>query len=226
LEMTNWSKLVDNLIKQDKLRSPRVIQAMRAVSRTKFLPPNLKPYAASDMPLQIGFGQTVSAPHMVCIMNEALQLQVGNKILEVGAGSGWHAATLAEIVAPSESPRSEWGHVYTVEVVQALAEAAKKNIMNTGFSDRVTIITGDGSKGYAEKAPFDRILVDAATPNVPKPLVEQLKDGGILLVPVGSHAALFQTLKKVTKLSDGKAKEENLGGVAFVPLVGEYGFSK
>jgi protein-L-isoaspartate(D-aspartate) O-methyltransferase len=159
-------------------------------------------------------------------MNEALQLQVGNKILEVGAGSGWHAATLAEIVAPNESPRSEWGHVYTVEVVQALAVAAKKNIMNTGFSDRVTIIRGDGSKGYAEKAPFDRILVAAATPNVPKPLVEQLKDGGILLVPVGSHAALFQTLKKVTKLSDGKAKEENLGGVAFVPLVGEYGFSK
>jgi protein-L-isoaspartate(D-aspartate) O-methyltransferase len=224
--MTNWSRLVDNLIKQDKLRSPRVIQAMRAVSRTKFLPPNLKPYAASDMPLQIGFGQTVSAPHMVCIMNEALQLQVGNKILEVGAGSGWHAATLAEIVAPSESPRSEWGHVYTVEIVQSLAEAAKKNIMNTGFSDRVTIITGDGSKGYAEKAPFDRILVAAATPNVPKPLVEQLKNGGILLVPVGSHAALFQTLKKVTKLADGKAKEENLGGVAFVPLVGEYGFSR
>ena len=226
MEMTNWSRLVDNLIKQDKLRSPRVIQAMRAVSRTKFLPPNLKPYAASDMPLQIGFGQTVSAPHMVCIMNEALQLQVGNKILEVGAGSGWHAATLAEIVAPSESPRSEWGHVYTVEIVQSLAEAAKKNIMNTGFSDRVTIITGDGSKGYAEKAPFDRILVAAATPNVPKPLVEQLKNGGILLVPVGSHAALFQTLKKVTKLADGKAKEENLGGVAFVPLVGEYGFSR
>jgi len=224
--MTDWSKLVNNLIKQDKLRSPRVIQAMRAVSRTKFLPPNLKPYAASDMPLQIGYGQTVSAPHMVCLMNEALQLQIGNKILEVGAGSGWHAATLAEIVAPNESPRSEWGHVYTVEVVQALAEAARKNIMNTGYSDRVTIITGDGSKGYAEKAPFDRILVAAATPKVPKPLVEQLKDGGILLVPVGSAAALFQTLKKVTKLADGKAKEENLGGVAFVPLVGEYGFSK
>jgi protein-L-isoaspartate(D-aspartate) O-methyltransferase len=226
LEMTDWSKLVDNLIKQDRLRSPRVIQAMRAVSRTKFLPPNLKPYAASDMPLQIGYGQTVSAPHMVCIMNEALQLQVGNKILEVGAGSGWHAATLAEIVAPNESPRSEWGHVYTIEVVQALAEAARKNIMNTGYSDRVTIITGDGSRGYAEKAPFDRILVAAATPDVPKPLVEQLKDGGILLVPVGSHAALFQTLKKVTKLADGKAKEENMGGVAFVPLVGEYGFSR
>jgi protein-L-isoaspartate(D-aspartate) O-methyltransferase len=226
LEMTDWSKLVDNLIKQDKLRSPRVIKAMRAVSRIKFLPPNLKPYAASDMPLQIGYGQTVSAPHMVCIMNEALQLQVGNKILEVGAGSGWHAATLAEIVAPNESPRSEWGHVYTIEVVQALAEAARKNIMNTGYSDRVTIITGDGSRGYAEKAPFDRILVAAATPDVPKPLVEQLKDGGILLVPVGSHAALFQTLKKVTKLADGKAKEENMGGVAFVPLVGEYGFSR
>jgi protein-L-isoaspartate(D-aspartate) O-methyltransferase len=133
---------------------------------------------------------------------------------------------LAEVVAPKEAPRSEWGHVYTVEVKQVLAETARKNIMNAGYGDRITIITGDGSKGYAEKAPFDRMLVAAAAPNVPKPLVEQLKDGGILLIPVGSAAASFQTLKKVTKQAEGKVKEENLGGVAFVPLVGEHGFSR
>ena len=226
LEITDWSKLVDNLVKQGKLHSPQVIQAMRCVPRNKFLSPDVKAYAASDMPLQIGYGQTVSAPHMVAIMNEALQLQLGNKVLEVGAGCGWHAATMAEVIAPNMSPRSEWGHVYTVEVKQGLAEAARKNIMNAGYNDRVTIVTGDGSKGFAEKAPFDRILVNAAVPNVPKTLIEQLKDGGILLVPVGCATALMQTLKKVTNLSGGRVKEENLGGVAFAPLLVEHDFSK
>ena len=114
------------------------------------------------------------------------------------------------------------GHVYTVEIVQGLAETARKNIMNAGYGDCVTIIRGDGSKGYPEKAPFDRILVTSAAPDVPKPLVEQLKLGGILLIPVGSYN-MFQTLWKLTKEADGKLKEENLGGVAFVPLTGEYG---
>jgi protein-L-isoaspartate(D-aspartate) O-methyltransferase len=223
VELVDWTKLVDNLVKQGKLRSPKIIKALRSVPRTKFLPADSRAYAASDMPLQIGFGQTISAPHIVAIMNEALQLDVGQKILEVGAGSGWHAAVLAEIVAPAGAPRSEWGHVYTVEVVQGLADAARKNIMDTRCGDRVTIITGDGSKGYAEKAPFDRVLVTAAAPRVPKPLVDQLKSGGVLLVPVGD-ASLFQTLKKVSKSADGKIKEENLLSVAFVPLVGEYGF--
>ena len=159
---------------------------------------------------------------MVSIINEALQLEVGQKILEVGAGSGWHSATIAEIIAPHGAPRSEWGCVFTVEIVQALAENARKNIMNAGYGDRVKIISGDGSKGYAEKAPYDRIAVTAAAPNVPPPLVEQLKPEGIMLIPVGS-ASLFQNLLKLTKLADGKIKQENLGGVAFVPLTGEYG---
>ena len=94
--------------------------------------------------------------------------------------------------------------------------------MNVGFGDRVTIIMGDGSKGYAEKAPYDRVLVTAAAPDVPKPLMDQLKLGGIMLIPVGS-VSMFQTLWKITKAADGKTKEENLGGVAFVPLTGEYG---
>jgi protein-L-isoaspartate(D-aspartate) O-methyltransferase len=222
LEKASWEKLIENLIKQDILRTPKVIQAMRAVPRTKFLPLDMVDYASVDTPLPIGAGQTISAPHMVSIMNEALQLEVGNKVLEVGAGSGWHAATTAEIVAPKEAPRSEWGHVYTVEIVQALAENARRNILNAGYGDRVTILNADGSKGFPEKAPYDRIVVTAAAPKVPKPLVDQLKVNGKLLVPVGS-ATLFQTLLKITKLADGKIVEENLGGVAFVPLTGEYG---
>ena len=159
---------------------------------------------------------------MVSIMNEALQLEVGNKVLEVGAGSGWHAATLAEIVAPSGSERSQWGHVYTTEIIQGLAEIARKNIMKAGYGDRVIIICEDGSMGYVEKAPYDRVLVTAAAPDIPKPLIEQLKPTGIMLIPVGS-ASLFQNLIRIIKGRDGKIKEENLGGVAFVPLTGKYG---
>jgi protein-L-isoaspartate(D-aspartate) O-methyltransferase len=155
-------------------------------------------------------------------MNEALQLEVGQKVLEVGAGSGWHSATIAEIISPRGAPRSEWGCVYTVEIVQALADNARKNIRNASYGDRVKIITADGSKGYAEKAPFDRIVVTAAAPNVPEPLTDQLKPSGILLIPVG-NLSLFQNLFKITKGSDGKIKQENLGGVAFVTLNGEHG---
>jgi protein-L-isoaspartate(D-aspartate) O-methyltransferase len=154
-------------------------------------------------------------------MNEALQLELGNKVLEVGAGSGWHAATIAELVAPSGAPRSEYGHVYTVEIVQDLADFARKNIMKAGFGDRVTIISGDGSLGFPEKAPYDKILVTAAAPDIPKPLIDQLKSGGIMLIPVGS-ASLFQNLMKIAK-TNGKIKQENLGGVAFVPLTGKHG---
>lgn len=159
---------------------------------------------------------------MVSIMNEALQLEAGHKVLEVGAGSGWHSATIAEIVASSDAPRSEWGHVYTVEILQGLAEYARKNVMNAGYGDRVTIICSDGSLGYSEKAPYDRVLVTAAAPEVPPPLIEQLKPNGAMLIPIGSMS-LFQSLLRVTKGADGKIREENLGGVAFVPLTGRYG---
>lgn len=159
---------------------------------------------------------------MVAIINEALQLEVGHKVLEVGAGSGWHAATIAEIVAPNDAPRSEWGHVYTVEIIESLAEYARRNILKAGYGDRVTIICADGSMGYVEKAPYDRILVTAAAPDIPNPLLEQLKSGGIMVIPVGS-AHLFQSLIKVTKDAKGNIRKENLGGVAFVPLTGYYG---
>jgi len=158
---------------------------------------------------------------MVCIMNEALELEVGHTVLEVGAGSGWHASTIAEIVAPTDTPKEKWGHVYTVEILPELAEFARKNIEKAGYGDRITIICGDGSMGYPEKAPYDRILVTAAAPDIPKPMIEQLKNGGILVIPVGG-IQLYQTLVRVRK-RNGKITEENLGGVAFVPLTGKHG---
>lgn len=158
---------------------------------------------------------------MVSIMDEVLELEMGHKVLEVGAGSGWHAATIAEIVAPTDTPKDKWGHVYTVEIVSQLVELAKKNIEKAGYGDRITVICGDGSLGYLEEAPYDRVLVTAAAPDVPKPLVEQLKTGGVLVIPVGGMY-LYQTLVRVRK-RDSQILEENLGGVAFVPLTGRYG---
>jgi protein-L-isoaspartate(D-aspartate) O-methyltransferase len=220
--MAEWEKLIDSLVKQGILNSPKVVSAMLSVPRSKFLPEEMRSYSATDMPLQIGFGQTISAPHMVSIMNETLQLEVGQKVLEVGAGSGWHAATIAELVAHKDVPRSEWGHVYTVEIVQVLAEIARKNIMNAGYGDRVTIVNADGSKGYPEKSPYDRIVVTAAAPEIPQPLLNQLKTNGVMIIPVG-EISLFQTLIRLTKDENGKIKQENLGEVAFVPLTGKYG---
>jgi protein-L-isoaspartate(D-aspartate) O-methyltransferase len=158
---------------------------------------------------------------MVSIMDEVLELEVGNKVLEIGAGCGWHAATVAEIVAPSDMPKEKWGHVYTVEIVSQLADLARTNIEKARYGDRVTIICGDGSLGYTEIAPYDRILVTAAAPDIPKPLTEQLKNGGVLVIPVGG-VYLYQTLLRVRK-RDSQITEENLGGVAFVPLTGRYG---
>ena len=154
-------------------------------------------------------------------MNEALELEAGHKVLEIGAGSGWHASTIAEIIAPSSMPKDRWGHVYTVEVIRELADFARNNIEKTDYSDRVTVIFADGSEGYAEGAPYNRILVTAAAPDIPKPLTEQLKTGGILVVPVGG-AYLYQALVRVRKV-DSRLVKENLGGVAFVPLTGKYG---
>ena len=158
---------------------------------------------------------------MVSIMNEALELEVGCKVLEVGAGSGWHAATIAEIIAPFDAPKEKWGHVYTVEIVRELAGSARECIEKAGYGDRITVVCADGSEGYVQEAPYDRVLVTAAAPSVPKPLTEQLKTGGILVIPVGS-TYFYQTLLRIRK-TDSRLAEENLGGVAFVPLTGKYG---
>jgi len=154
---------------------------------------------------------------MVAIMDEALELRQGMKVLEVGAGSGYHAATIAEIVGDT-------GHVFTVEFVDKLVAIARNNLSRAGYVNHVTIVQGDGSLGYAERAPYDRILVTAAAPKIPPPLLEQLKLDGILVMPVGGR--MFpQELVRVRKKPNGALERDSLGGVAFVPLVGKFGFS-
>jgi protein-L-isoaspartate(D-aspartate) O-methyltransferase len=153
---------------------------------------------------------------MVAIMNEALELMMGNKVLEVGAGSGYHAATVAEQIGPQ-------GRVYTIELVPDLVRVARSNLEKAGYSDRVTLVQGDGSLGYPDRAPYDRIIVTAAAPKIPQPLVRQLVPGGVLVIPVGGR--LFpQELVKVRKDEKGRIERTSLGGVAFVPLIGKEGF--
>ena len=149
-------------------------------------------------------------------MNEALELEPGLRVLEVGGGTGYHAATIAELVGPE-------GHVFTIELVTKLVESARRNLERTGYSDRVTVVEGDGTLGYEDRSPYGRILVTAAAPSVPDPLLKQLEPGGILIVPIGGQ--LFaQELVKMLKNSDGKISRTSLGGVAFVPLIGKHGF--
>jgi len=153
---------------------------------------------------------------MVAIMNEALELRIGNKVLEVGAGSGYHAATIAEQVGPQ-------GRVYTIELVPDLVKAARSNLEKAGYSDVVILVQGDGSLGYPDRAPYDRIVVTAAAPKIPQPLVGQLRPGGILVIPVGGR--LFpQELVRARKDEKGRIERASLGGVAFVPLIGKEGF--
>lgn len=160
---------------------------------------------------------------MVCIMNESLELKPGHRVLEVGAGTGYHACTIAEIVAPLSLPREKRGHVWTVEIVPQLADFARKNVERLGYGDRVDVILGDGSLGLPKYAPYDRILVTASAPDIPEPLFEQLVPKGILVIPVG-HISFYQELLRVRKRSNGSKDVERLGGVAFVPLRGEKGW--
>ena len=218
---TEWNQLIQNLINQGILHSLNIIRAMKLVSREHYIPERIRAHYATDTPLPIGNGQTISAPHMIAIMNEALQLEEGLKVLEIGTGSGWHASTIAETIAPSDSPKQTWGHIYTTEIIPELAEYAKENITKTGYADRITIINTDGSQGYPPETPYDRILVTAAAPNIPKPLTDQLKPDAILVIPVGT-TLFYQTLIRITK-KDTQLLKEDLGGVAFVPLTGKYG---
>ena len=150
-------------------------------------------------------------------MNEALELRGGMKVLEVGAGSGYHAATIAEIVGDE-------GHVFAIEYIDKLVAIARSNLDRAGYSNRVTLVHGDGSLGYSERAPYDRILVTAAAPKIPPTLLEQLNSDGILVVPVGGR--MFpQELVQVRKKPGGTLDRNSLGGVAFVPLIGKYGFN-
>jgi len=187
---------------------------MMKVPRHLFVPKVIESYAYHDCPQQIGEGQTISAPHMVGIMVEKLDLRSGHKVLEVGGGSGYHAAVVAEVVGKK-------GHVYSVEYIESLAKWGKENIKKCGLDDIVTIIQGDGSKGLLEYAPYDRIFVTCASPDVPPPLLEQLNDKGKLLIPTGGRH--YQTLVYYEKRGK-KIVKKDYGGCVFVPLRGKYGF--
>jgi len=215
-------KLVENLIKRKILTKQKVINAMLKVPRDKFLPEKAKSSAYLDTPLSIGLGQTISAPHMNAMMCEYLELKEGDKVLEIGTGSGYHAALCAELVAPKNSKNP--GHVYTIERHKELAERANKSIKETGYDGSVTVIHGDGTLGYEESAPYDKILVTAASPEkLPPPFKRQLKDGGILCIPAGSKS-FGQNLYVITR--NGKEfKSKKITGVRFVPLIGEFGFN-
>lgn len=213
-------QLIDSLKKRGYLESENVIRAFKKVPREQFIPPGKRGMAYRDHPLPIGHGQTISAPHMCAIMCESLGLEEGHKLLEIGAGSGYHAALCAEIVAPAGS--SNPGHVYTIEIVERLIDSARDSLENAGYSQHISLIHGDGGQGYPVEAPFDRILVTAAAPSVPQPLIDQLKNNGRMLIPVGSRG-FYQELMMIDKDSNGKISKKKWGGVAFVPLTGEFG---
>jgi protein-L-isoaspartate(D-aspartate) O-methyltransferase len=206
--------MVARLAANGYVRSQQVRKAMETVRRELFLPGDMKDYAYMDSPQPIGWGQTISAPHMVAIMEEELELKPGLKVLEIGGGSGYHAAVTAEIVKPE-------GRVFTIERIHELAAVAEKNIELAGYSEIVKVIEGDGSGGLPKEAPFDRIFVAAGAPEVPLPLVEQLAEGGVMAIPVGDR--ICQDLIKIRK-KGGKIIKENRGGCVFVPLIGEYGY--
>jgi len=204
--MTGNAEMVDRLARKGRLSTGRVIEAFKSVDRGLFCASN--PYV--DSPRPIGSGQTISAPHMVAIMTEALELEAGMTVLEIGAGSGYQAAILARLAYPAT--------VHTVEVVPELAERAERALESAGI-DNVVVQPGDGSGGLPEHAPYDRILVSCGAPNVPPPLMDQLSERGILLIPVGRR---YQDLIRL-RASPRGVKKENLGGCIFVPLVGEFG---
>ncbi len=205
-------KLVDRLVSSGYLGKKEVISAMLKVPRHMFIPEALRYSAYVDSPLRIGFDQTISAPHMVALMTEYLDVKPGHKILEIGSGSGYQAAVLSELVGD--------GRIYTVERIPELAQSAKKILEELSYSN-VSVIVGEGTQGYADEAPYDRIIVTAGAPKIPAPLLEQLGEGGKLLIPVGDRR--LQELIYIRK--DGKEfKEKKLGGCMFVPLVGEDGW--
>jgi protein-L-isoaspartate(D-aspartate) O-methyltransferase len=191
----------------------KVRKAMLRVPRHKFIPEYEQEEAYIDAPLDIGYGQTISAPHMVAIMCELLELSEGHKVLEIGSGSGYNAAVMGELVGKS-------GHVYTVERIEPLVHFARENLKETGYNN-VTVILEDGSMGYSRYAPYDRISVTCAAPHIPEPLLEQLKLGGIMVIPVGNYS---QELIRIKTDSEGNTHKEKKGGVVFVPLIGKYGF--
>lgn len=196
--------LTDRMIAEGFLKTPRIIKAFGEVPREEFVLSRERDYAYADTPQGIGFSQTISAPHMVAIMTELLEPNPRDRVLEVGAGSGYQAAILSRLVRM----------VYTIELAPELIEFARANLQRTGCKN-VKVIRGDGSRGYPKEAPYDKIIVTCACPEIPKSLIEQLKQGGILIAPVGG--AWMQDLKLYKKTMKGVEKKSH-GGCIFVPL--------
>ena len=212
----NREDLVTNLLEMGYIKSDIVKDAMEKVPREEFMTPETKNYAYLDRPIPLEEGQTISAPHMVAIICEKLALEKGMQVLEIGTGFGYNAAVVSEIIGPE-------GHVYTIERIEKLKNIAEQNLKRTGYSDNVTVIHGDGTKGYEEKSPYDRIYATASAPKIPEPLKKQLKIGGRLLTPIGRDTSV-QELLCLSRVGEDEFKSYNLGGVVFVPMIGEHGW--
>jgi protein-L-isoaspartate(D-aspartate) O-methyltransferase len=198
----------------DRIRSrgvtdAAVLAALDAVPRHLFVPPPERARAYEDRPLPIGDGQTISQPYMVALMTSLLELRPGDRVLEIGTGSGYQAAVLSRVAA----------EVYSIEIRQPLADRARRTLADLGYRN-VHLRVGDGFQGWPEEAPFDGIIVTAAPPSVPDPLLRQLKVGGRLVIPVGSQGSL-QSLQVLTKRPDGSFDRSNVMPVFFVPMTGE-----
>ncbi len=194
------------------LTDQRVLNALASVPREAFVPEELVPYAYQDRPLPIEAQQTISQPYIVALMTAALELRAQDRVLEIGTGSGYAAAVLAEICA----------EVYTVERFSELADSARERLQSLGY-DNVHVRHGDGTLGWPEHAPYDGIVVAAAAPEVPEPLKQQLGIGGRLVIPVGATLD-SQTLLRIRRIDEERFEYDDLGGVRFVPLVGEAGW--
>ncbi len=199
-------RMVDEQIVQRGIADPRVLTALRAVERHQYMPPAVWHLAYEDYPVDIGHGQTISQPYIVALMTELLQLDADDKVLEIGTGSGYQAAVLAQIAK----------EVYTVEIVEALGKSAAATFVRLGYRN-IQAKVGDGYEGWPEHAPFDAIIVTAAPEHIPEPLIAQLKPGGRMVLPVGPVFS-FQYLILVKKNADGTYTEEKLEPVRFVPL--------
>jgi protein-L-isoaspartate(D-aspartate) O-methyltransferase len=199
-------QMVREQIEARGVRDAKVLAAMRKVPRHLFVRPEDEAYAYADSPQPIGYGQTISQPYIVAFMTEALELKPQDRVLEIGTGSGYQAAVLAELV----------GEVYTIEIVEPLAKKAAERLKHLGYSN-VHVRVGDGYRGWPEAAPFDAIMVTAAPTRVPPPLVEQLREGGRLVLPVGHWEQDLVRLRRTPK----GVTQETLLAVRFVPMRGE-----
>lgn len=203
-------EMVQSQLERRNLKDQRVLEAMRKVPRHRFVPEQSRGEAYEDHPLPIGEGQTISQPYMVAIMTELLELRGGEKVLEIGTGSGYQLAILAELAR----------EVFSVERFGPLADRSRARLRELGYRN-IEIRTGDGTLGWPERAPFDGIIVTAGAPKIPPPLLEQLSEGGRLVIPVGEerHQELYRVVKE-----GGETRKEYFGGCVFVPLVGEHGW--